>query len=189
MTWIRLIRLKCCDDIYRQSLVLWMDHSAKSSKHGYLTHQIAFFRNHWDLILSDFWSDVPEEMFILIFNSHRCGGGGMSNRRRWEVFFQWAGSIYQYYLRCLFSWRDFFLAGFFSLETVTDLGVQRSMIETESKSERASQTGQENGRERRYNKFYFLTWEKKYAQTKTPTTTSYYRWLHSVTRTPRTSYF
>ena len=39
------------------------------------------------------------------------------------------------------------------------------MVETETKSERASQRGQDNGRERRYNKFYILTWEKQFTQT------------------------
>ena len=54
------------------------------------------------------------------------------------------------------------------------------MVEAEPKSERVSQWTQENARAKRYNKFYFLTLRKKnWAEAKTPTTTSYCRWLHS----------
>jgi len=96
----------------------------------------------------------------------KTGGEGRRKRKK----------VTRTHYRVFFSGGTFFFGRIFSsVEIVwTDLRSTRSVVETDTKSERASQRGQENGRERRYNKFYLLTGEKQFTQTTTPTTTSHY---------------
>jgi len=92
---------------------------------------------------------------ILIFTYTDGGRGGGKPAAR-GGFLSVSGRYLLVLITMFFFWRDFF-GGIFGLFLLTDLRSTRSMVETETKSERSSQRGQENGRKRRYNKFYFLT--------------------------------
>jgi len=54
MTCIRLVWKKCCFEVYRKTFKFLWNNLEKSSKHCYLTRQIAFSRNHLVHVLSDF---------------------------------------------------------------------------------------------------------------------------------------